>query len=445
VSRTLAPDTTPVPRKRGLAGDVLVTVLGRGFAPLSAIATAPIMAHALGVDGRGAVAAVTAPLFLATTAATFGVPGAVTYAIARSVALRSVLVRGVLLIVAAGLVATSLVLVMSEWSAAGDPDLAGLIRISAAAVVPSLVVLVLQAVASGRHRWGLVLAERTVTAGVRLVAFALCAAADVLTVEVAVVVLATTPVLGGVVYCALLTRRAPGPDTARAGSITTGSMTSYGLRVWIGSISGVLLSRIDQVLMTPLVGVGALGLYVVAATISEIPRVVSDAARDVTFSADARDRSDERLVRTARLSSAAVVAICALGAANLWWAVPLAFGPGFAAAVPATLVLLVATATGSASSVAGVALIARGHPGARSAAFAASCAVNLGLVLLLVPAWGVMGAAVATVGGSVVLFVLNSCFLWRYLDIAPHRILGLRRGDVDACLAILRSRGGGRR
>ena len=76
---------------------VAVTVLGHGFAPLASLATAPIMAHALGVDGRGAVAAVTAPILLATSLGTFGLPAAVTYSIARlGAGLRGLLVRALL-------------------------------------------------------------------------------------------------------------------------------------------------------------------------------------------------------------------------------------------------------------------------------------------------------------------------------------------------------------
>ncbi len=63
---------------------MLFTLVGNFFPPLAMLISAPILAQALGVDGRGEVAAATAPLILVITAATFGIPDAVTYVIART-------------------------------------------------------------------------------------------------------------------------------------------------------------------------------------------------------------------------------------------------------------------------------------------------------------------------------------------------------------------------
>ena len=67
--------------------NMLTTFVGNFYPALVALITGPILAHALGVFGRGQVAAGQAPLVLASTIASFGIPEAVTFAVASSPAL----------------------------------------------------------------------------------------------------------------------------------------------------------------------------------------------------------------------------------------------------------------------------------------------------------------------------------------------------------------------
>lgn len=430
------------PRDHGV--NTLVTIAGSAFAPLAALATAPILAHGLSVDGRGAVAAVTAPLLLATTIGTIGIPASVTYHVARgSSTFTRLLVRGALLVSGSALVVTLLVVLLSGWFAGGDERLGELVRIAACAVLPSLLVLVLQAGAAGTGQWRLVATERFLTAAVRLGGIGVLSLGGSLTVDSAAAVLALSPVVGGLAYVGLL-RGYRAWTTAHnltsAASVSARSMASYGARVWVGTVSGALLLRLDQAILTPLVGVEALGLYVVAVTVSELPRVISDAARDVSFSADAASRSDERLARTARLASTAVLLVSTLLALGSGWLVPWAFGSDFADAVPVALVLLAATCVASASTIAGAALIARGRPGIRSLAFVAGCVVNVLVLLSTVPLLGVMGAAVGTLAGVVVIAVVNAVALHRLLHVDTRRFVGLRSGDVRAAVGVFRRR-----
>ena len=420
---------------------VAVTVLGHGFAPLASLATAPIMAHALGVDGRGAVAAVTAPILLATSLGTFGLPAAVTYSIARlGAGLRGLLVRALLLTSVAGALSTVAVLVTRSVSAAGDTEVADLIALAALAIVPSLVAVTLQAVAAGQHRWGLVMVERSVTSGLRLAGFVIAALAGSLTVELAVCVLAFTPALGGVAYLGLLVPSRSEQVDRSSDGVTSGSMLGYGLRVWIGSVSGVLLAKVDQAMLAPLSGLDVLGVYVVAVTVSDLPRIVVDACRDVLFSSDADRQDDARLARVTRLSVAVTTVVGVSLAVNLWWLVPVVFGAGFAPAIWPAAVLIAAQIIGGAAGVAGIALISRGHPGVRSAAFALSCIVNVVLVILLVPSLGALGAALATLGGSVVLVVSTALPLRTRLGIGLRPFIGLRRADVLLVSKVVRRR-----
>jgi len=419
-------------------GNILAALVGNAFPPLASIATAPILALALGVDGRGAVASVTAPLFLAVALATFGVPASVTRTIARQPWLTTAFVwRAAGVLIAVGTVVTGVLMLTAPFFGGGDDTLVSLIRFAAVALVPSLLTTLLQALASGRHRWRLVTVERAVTAGVRLVALGSLALAGVLDVLSAVAVLALAPVVGAVAYVGLL-RRAPIERPVDAVDTSARAVVSFGARVWFGSVAGVLLARLDQALITPLSGAVELGLYVVAVNVADVPLVISNAVRDVSFAADAAEADDRRMLAASRISSALTVVVTGVLAVSAGWWVPAVFGQQFAAAVPACLVLLLATAVGGQGALAGVTLSARGAPGRRSLSLIVAAAVNTLLILLLVPELGAVGAAIATLVGSFVSSSLNVVQVWRRHGIHPWSFYGLRASDLRACVRAVR-------
>ncbi|WP_164874426.1 oligosaccharide flippase family protein [Rathayibacter festucae] len=418
--------------------NVALATLGNAFAPLAALATAPIMAQSLGVAGRGDVAAATAPLFLATTAATFGIPAAVNYSIARHPRLmRSLALRGTVLIAFAGVIASTAVFLAAGFLSGGDPDLRGLIVLAASAIIPGLCVALLQAVAAGSHQWGLVARERFLTAATRLAAFIAFAATGHLTVFWGVVILALSPVLGGFAYFGLKPASSTAESDART-VVTMHSLLGYGVRVWIGSISGVLLTRLDQTLMTPLAGSFALGLYVVAVSISELPLIVNNAVREVTFSADAAENSDSRLGLSSRLSTLAALAAAITIGATLWWWLPPVFGDEFLPAIPVTVILLGAVVLGNPGSIAGIGLSSRGRPGTRSMSLLISCVVNAAMLILLAPVLGAVGAALATLIGNVLASNLNIFFLWKHFGVSPADFYLIRRSDFGVLAIVFR-------
>ena len=126
-----------------------IALIGNAFPPLVALFSGPILAQALGVDGRGAVAAATAPLALVVTVATFGIPEAVTWVVARSPGLaRNAAGRGLALLTLAGLVAMAAVAVSAPWLSGGSTEVTQLILLAGLAIVPNLLVAVLRGVAS---------------------------------------------------------------------------------------------------------------------------------------------------------------------------------------------------------------------------------------------------------------------------------------------------------
>ena len=414
-----------------VAGHMLQTLIGNFFPPLAVLVSAPILAHALGVDGRGEVAAATAPLTLVITAATFGIPDAVNYVVARSpLTVRRATRTALVLMFIAGLAATAAVILSSSWLSGGDVTIQHLITVASLAIVPSLVVAVLRGAASGLHLWRRVSLERFISSFIRIAALVPLWLTGNLTPMAATIVIAVGPLLGAIAYW-----RMPGtgknPEIPHDTGKDTGprQIMSFGMRVWVGAISGILLSRLDQALMTPLSDSYELGLYAVAATIADIPLIINRAVRDVTFSADAAEATDNRLGTSARISSTASALLGLVTVVTMIWWLPLLFGADFSPAIPITAVLLLAAVLGTPGSIAGAGLSARGRPGLRSSSLVISCLINVALLFLIVPTYGAMGAAIATLVGSLIAANANIFFLWKIFGLSPREFYGFRRSD----------------
>jgi len=289
---------------------------------------------------------------------------------------------------------------------------------------------VLRGAASGLHLWRRVSLERFISSTIRIAALIPLWLTGNLTPIAATIVIAVGPLLGAVAYW-----RMPGTEKNPEIPHDTGKDTgprqimSFGMRVWVGAISGILLSRLDQALMTPLSDSYQLGLYAVAATIADIPLIINRAVRDVTFSADAAQATDQRLGTSARISSTASALLGLVTAATMVWWLPLLFGADFSPAIPITAVLLLAAVLGTPGSIAGAGLSARGRPGLRSTSLVVSCLINVGLLFLIVPTYGAMGAAVATLVGSLIAANANIFFLWKIFGLPPREFYGFRRSD----------------
>jgi len=408
--------------------NMLLTAVSNFVVPLSALITAPILAHALGVDGRGALAGATAPLMLFTTVAMFGIPEAATYWVAkRPGQLRSILRKSFWILTAGGLIATVIAVSLASVIADGNTDFAVLLGITSLAIFPSVILGSFRGVAAGLHQWNLVNAERYVGALLRLAAIVLLASLGRLTPATAIAIVAASPIVAALVYLRLDSRLRAAPSDQPFPAI---NLLGYGVRIWIGASSGILLSRIDQVLLTPLSNTFQLGLYAAAVTVSEAALLANNAVRDVTLSADATDSANNRIATSARISFAVSILVGALLCLSmpLWFNV--VFGAEFQDAIPVTQVLIFAAVVGVPGSVAGAGLSARGRPGLRSMSLVGAAAVNVVLLLLWVPSWGAMGAAAATLVGNVVASNSNLVFMKIYFQVRITEFYIIRFSDL---------------
>jgi O-antigen/teichoic acid export membrane protein len=423
--------------KPSIGRGIAVSTIGNLGAPLVALISAPILAQSLGVTSRGEVAAATAPLLLAVNAITLGLPEAITYFTAsRRSHPRRILTKGSLSLLALGLAGTLALWLLAPFLAPADSQTGEAMSLAAFALAPSLLLAGIRAYAAGMSQWTLISLERFFGATLRLIAFLVLVSMNSLTVMSASITIAASSFAGLAVYLWLLRKRPQSEATGVARD--DARLLSYGMRVWIGALTGILLSRLDQVLMIPLSTAYQIGLYAVAVSISEVTLIFNSAVRDVLFSAESVKSNDSRLTRASRVSTllTLVGSIC-VGISSIWL-VPILFGRDFTESVVVIEILLLGVLLGNPGSVAGAGLSARGRPGLRSSALAVAFVVNLGMVVLLVPLYGATGAAVATVAGNLTAGMLCIVFMRIHFGFSISRFFGVRSGDLKGLSQVMR-------
>lgn len=419
----------------GIGRNMLVSLVGYVFVPLSGLLLAPVLAHSLKVDGRGQLASAMGPYLLLTITAGLGVTEAVTFTISRhpSVA-RRVTGSGLGLVFLFGLCATVMAFIVGHWLSGGRAETRQLIELASIAIAPALCVGVVRGTASALHLWKLVSAERLGGAVITLSVVGILALSSHLTPFSATIAMVASPLAGSVVYLRLIPILEVG-DNPRTAPFRS-SLMGYGLRAWVGGVAGILLMRVDQALMTPLTGVYELGLYVVAVNIAELPLIINGAIRDVMFASEAAGSSSHEVLPSAARISTSLCAGAALGLGLLSpIIVPMLFGHEFSGAVLPTVILLIGAIVGTPGSIAGAGLSGRGRPGLRSLCLAGACAIDVLVLVVLAPSQGALGAAWAMFAGSVFLTGSSLVLMQKHFEVSAVSFLGLRRSDIRRVMA----------
>ncbi len=199
--------------------------------------------------------------------------------------------------------------------------------------------------------------------------------------------------------------------------------------------------RVDQALLALMIAPRHVGYYAVAVSLSELPGAAAGVVKNVIF-AEGSTRDDPLVAARAARTIGAVLAVCAVGGVLVAGpAVILLFGEPFRPAIPLAQVLFVATVPFVVEQAVGAGLLAAGRPGLRTIGQLVSATITVVALLLLVPLIGAMGAAVTSLLAYTVNAALAVAFFHRVSGLAVHRIVVVRREDVQALLRPLRRLG----
>lgn len=176
-------------------------------------------------------------------------------------------------------------------------------------------------------------------------------------------------------------------------------LASFGLRQHIGTAAQTLNYRADMFIAAALLSPYQVGLYSVSLAMSELLWHIPNAAGQVLYpktAASTKAEADNFTPEVARH----VFFLTLVPAAIVWAAASpltgLLFGRDFLPAAEPIKLLLPGVVLLSVSKVLGSHLSARGYPQYNSAASVTSLVSSVALCLLLIPRWGLSGAAAGT-------------------------------------------------
>lgn len=205
---------------------------------------------------------------------------------------------------------------------------------------------------------------------------------------------------------AFVVRRYAGIEAPRFDRAMTRKLFTDGRHVGVGSLFGSIASRIDVVALRAWSGAHEAGLYGACYRIlngvSAVTTAVSLAlyARLARARGGANDAEAERLFIAVPVAISACLAIAALFASPL---VSLLYGQAFESAATTFRILLLAGIAQTGNAFLHKGLVARGRERSLPFAQGAQALVNVGLNVVLVPLYGALGAAMATLACECVL------------------------------------------
>ena len=182
----------------------------------------------------------------------------------------------------------------------------------------------------------------------------------------------------------------------------------YSLRDYPGVVADYTTLRLDQLMLGGMASNVAIGLYVIAVRLSEMTTLAADAIAGALMpevaASETANRAELLTARSLRLA----IYMHLLLLPPLWLAAPLIlrvlFGESFVPATTAFRWLLVAAGVWSCGSILISGLRGFGHPGMSTLARFSSAVVTGVTLVVLLPRFGITGAAIASlIGYSVML------------------------------------------
>jgi O-antigen/teichoic acid export membrane protein len=220
-------------------------------------------------------------------------------------------------------------------------------------------------------------------------------------------------------------------------------MVGYGARVEVGAVFQLLNARLDVVILQFFRPLTEVGYYVIAQIVAELVITLARAFQTSLLPLIARLEGEERqaLTTIAAVRHHGILAAAAILVNAVFGTLVIVFGygPSFRGALLPMLILLPGMwFLGTGTVVAGD-LRGRGRPGLSSALGGLAVGVTIGLDLLLIPDYGAVGAAVASLVAYTVFGSTSLVALSRVSGIPLRSLLTPTRADLAVYPAVIGS------
>jgi GT2 family glycosyltransferase len=210
----------------------------------------------------------------------------------------------------------------------------------------------------------------------------------------------------------------------------------YGLRFYGVDVLATVTTYTDQLLLVALLAPGLVGNYVLALSLSRVLGVLQGAITTVLFPRIA-GRPTTEIVETVARTLRVTIPVSLLAAAALGLVGPplvrLLYGRGFEGAITPFGILLLDSVVANAGRVMYQVFSGSGRPGVVTTIEAVTAGVAALAMWLVVPVWGIVGAACCVLAASTVrLVAATACIRWVHgarLSLLPARPPRAERRD----------------
>jgi O-antigen/teichoic acid export membrane protein len=216
--------------------------------------------------------------------------------------------------------------------------------------------------------------------------------------------------------------RMPQPEVMRR-------ILGYGVRSYGIDVLGTLALYVDQVLVIGLLQPGAMGSYVVVLSLSRMLNLFQTSVVMVLFPKSAGRPMREVISMTGRAVRISAVAtamcgimVCAAGP----WLLRIFYGSEYEAAAGALRILVIEVVLSGATFVLAQPFMALGRPGVITVLQGIGLSLSIPLMLLLIPHWGIYGAAVSLLASTITRLIFVIAAFRYFLKIDPPSLIPTR-------------------
>ncbi|HEV7473240.1 MAG TPA: polysaccharide biosynthesis C-terminal domain-containing protein [Pyrinomonadaceae bacterium] len=400
----------------------------------SGVITSLLSAWALGPTGRGDLMVVLMWPAIFSMVAQIGLPQAYRFWIARRPECASALFsNAVIFTLVAGLITLALAeLVIPQLIGVRSPEVLRLTRIYLLVIPVHLLTDLTRGLLEGARRFTWVGALRLILFGVQLVSYVVLWMMGTLTVATASYTMLVSLAASLVVSLIAVWRELSPKWNPNLSEL--GTTLRYGIRDYPGILTEFVNWRLDLMMLVGTASSAALGLYVVALRLADITSTLAGSVGDALLPEVAASKQADEATRVVTRSLRLTLCAHLLILVPLWIAAPyilrFAYGEGFVEVTNVLRLLMFASVVWSAGAIVISGLNGLGHPGLSAIARIAAAVVMVVALLTLLPRRGIQGAALSSILGYSVMFLVALFWLLRRRQITLWECLRPRWDDV---------------
>lgn len=214
--------------------------------------------------------------------------------------------------------------------------------------------------------------------------------------------------------------------------------TRFGARDYPGILTEFINWRLDLLVLSAVGSSAAIGLYSVAVKLSDITTVLASSVGDALMPEVAASTKEEEATTIVTRSLRMTLTAHLILLVPLWIMAPyilrFAYGSGFVPVANVLRLLMIASVIWSGGAILISGLNGLGHPGLSTTARLSAALVMIVALVWWLPKWGIRGAALASISGYSVMFVVALFWFLRQQRISLWECLRPRRADIPPIL-----------